>query len=104
MRKIVAACLTGFAMGILQSLYFSVQSATLIEIIASPIILLSTVVGFGSGLAATETNNPVVNLITGILIGLVVYSFLGYYSGMYIVAACLGILSGVVSAFIAYSI
>lgn len=102
MRKIISACLAGFVIGILQSLYFSAQSASFTEVIASPLILLSTAVGLGSGLAATETDSMIVTAFAGIIAGCAVYSFLGYYSGWYFCAMILGIVSGLITAIIAH--
>lgn len=104
MRKIVSACLAGFVVGLLQSLYFTPLPESYIEVIASPLILFATVVGLGSGLAATESDNTAVTVIAGAIVGIVVYSFLGYYSGLYTTALILGIISGVVSAFIAAAV
>ena len=95
MRKIVSACLAGFVVGLLQSLYFTPLPESYIEV---------TVVGLGSGLAATESDNTAVTVIAGAIVGIVVYSFLGYYSGLYTTALILGIISGVVSAFIAAAV
>lgn len=103
MRKIISACLAGLVVGVLQSMYFSISAASWIDVIASPFILLSTVVGLGSGLAATETDNVVVNILVGMLAGVIVYSFVGYYSGMYLVVTTLGIISGAITGFIAYA-
>jgi hypothetical protein len=102
MRKIISACLAGFIVGILQSLYFSAPSVSFIEVIASPLILFSTVVGLGSGLAATETDNVGVTALVGIIAGCAVYAFFGYYSGLYFFAAVLGIMSGIITALVAH--
>lgn len=104
MRKIISACLAGFVVGILQSLYLSAQSASFIEVIASPLILFSTVVGLGSGLAATETDNLLVTILVGVAAGCAVYSFLAYYSGFYLFTVVLGIMSGLVTAFVAHAV
>lgn len=101
MRKVVAACLAGFIVGVMQALYFSAQNASLIEAIASPVVLLAILVGCGSGLAANETDNIALNIITGIAVGVIIYSFLGYYSGMYLVAIVLGVSTGAIAGFVA---